>query len=125
MTWAKFGTEYFDRLAEVDFPEALEDACVRSAAEAHSYMFSCITPDDVERDSISFKKRLLGRATMCPKREEAAEELVRLGLWRDAGDRYEIIHGRSDIKAGIMAQHLKLERDKRAQQVARSKKGGR
>ena len=53
MTWAKFGTEYFDRLAEVDFPEALEDACVRSAAEAHSYMFSCITPDDVERDSIS------------------------------------------------------------------------
>ena len=27
MTWAKFGTEYFDRLAEVDFPEALEDAC--------------------------------------------------------------------------------------------------
>lgn len=126
MTWAKYGTEYFDQLAsalvEAGVPEDLEDACVRTASEAHHFMFSSITPEDVERNRISFRKRFLARATSCPRRDEAARMLVSVGLWRDTGDHYEIVHGRMDIKSGVMAQEKKRASDRRAQAAARARK---
>lgn len=126
MTWAKFGTEYFDQLVTMllaaGVSEALEDACVRTAAEAQHYMFSRLGPREVERDAINFPKRFLKKASDSPLRDDAAKELVRSGVWRDTGDRYEIIHGRRDIKSGIMAQQKKLERDARSQRAARERR---
>lgn len=126
MTYAKFGTAYFDQLVaqlvDAGVPEALEDACVRTATEAHHYMFSRLGPREAQRDAINFPKRFLEKASNSPLREDAAKELVRSGVWRDTGDRYEIIHGQSDIKGGIMAQQAKLERDARSQRAARERK---
>ena len=66
MTWAKYGTEYFDKLVamlvDAGVSEALEDACVRTAAEVHHYMFSRLNMNAVEQDAISIQKRFLARA---------------------------------------------------------------
>ena len=124
MTWAKYGTEYFDKLVamlvDAGVSEALEDACVRTAAEVHHYMFSRLNMNAVEQDAISIQKRFLARACSSPLRDDAAKELVRSGVWRDTGNGYDILHGRSEIKGGIAHQHNKLVSDRKAQQRARN-----
>ena len=126
MTWAKYGTEYFDQLVAMlvnaGVAESLEDACVRTAAEVHHHMFSRLGPREVQRNAIFLQKRFLAQASSSPLRDDAAKELVRSGVWRDTGDRYEVVHGRLDIKSGIMAQHKKRVRDAKSQRTARSKK---
>jgi hypothetical protein len=126
MTWAKYGTEYFDKLVamlvDAGVAETLEDACVRTATEVHHKMFSRLGPREVQRDAINIPKRFLAQASSCPLRDDAAKELVRSGAWRDTGERYEIVHGRLDIKNGVMAQQKKLERDARSQRAARERK---
>lgn len=126
MTWAKYGTEYFDKLVamlvDAGVSESLEDACVRTAAEVHHYMFSRLSLNAVQRDEISIQKRFLAHACSSPLRDDAAKELVRSGVWRENGNGYDIVHGRSDIKGGISHQAKKLASDRKAQQKARSRK---
>ncbi|MDN5808379.1 MAG: hypothetical protein L0I80_07310 [Brevibacterium sp.] len=126
MTWAKYGTEYFDKLVamlvDAGVSEALEDACVRTAAEVHHYCFSRLSMSAVQQDAISIQKRFLAHACSSPLRDDAAKELVRSGVWRDTGNGYEVVHGRFDIKSGITSQEVRRGNNRKSQQTARDKK---
>lgn len=120
MTWAKYGTEYFDQLAEYDFPPALDDACQLTHTQVLHYLYS------TEDLGAAFLKKNLRRIASSTRCEEAAAELVTAGAWADRGNKYEIVH-HVDVFRQSLGYQLR-EREKAAgrkrNQRAREKEGG-
>ena len=111
MTWCKFGTEFFDDLANA----GLSDAAVRTHAEAISWIYR------VEQTDLRIPKHLVRRFAGSEAWEVAVKDLVAAEFWRDDGDGYVVIHHADVIRASIYAQRKKRERDKRSQQAHRDR----
>lgn len=115
MTWAKYGTEYNDELANAD----LSDAAYRTHTEAIGWLYR------IEETSLQIPKHLLRRFAGSIDYETAIKDLVNLGFWRDRGSTWEIVHHADVIRQSIVAQRQKRDRDKRAQQAKRNRSEGR
>lgn len=119
MTWTKLGTEFFDQLVDADFSADLDDACQLTHAQAIHYLYS------VESYALTFKKKILRRFATSARAEIAAVELVRCGVWEDAGDSYKVVHHENVIRQSLAAQSKKLEGDRarQARKRARDREG--
>lgn len=115
MTWAKYGTEFFDQLMDMDFPDALSDACMLTHTQALHYLYS------VEGMDMTFPKNALRRFATSGNANEAAQALVQAGAWADRGKRYEVKHHDDVFRQSLAAQLGKRVRDKKAQQSARAR----
>src|SRR5918998_2982553 len=73
MTWCKFGTEFFDDLANA----GLSDAAVRTHAEAISWIYR------VEQTDLRIPKHLVRRFAGSEAWEVAVKDLVAAEFWRD------------------------------------------
>lgn len=111
MTWTKFGSEFFDDCANA----GLTDAAVRTHAEAISWVYK------VENIELGFPRNLIRRFAGSDRWESAVEELVTVGWWVVHDDFYVLIHHADVIRASIVAQQVKRERDKRSQQAYRKR----
>lgn len=118
MTWAKYGTEFYDQLAESSIRDDLNDAAQLTHTQAIHHIYS------TERMDLTFKKRNLLRFASSPMAEEAAAELVRVGLWKDHGDTYEVVHHADVIRQSLAAQQKKRANDKRRQRDNRAQAKG-
>jgi hypothetical protein len=113
MTWAKYGVEFFDELADLD----LSDAAVRTHAEAVHYAYR------TENADLRIPVRSLRRFAGSSEREVAAKELVAAGLWRCEGDAYVIVHHADVIRQSIAAQQKHRETEKARLRRKRAKDG--
>ena len=118
MTWAKYGTEFFDQLAELDFPPELDDACQLAHTQVLHYLYS------TEEMGATFLKKNLRRIVSSPKAEEAARALVKSGAWEEAGNRYKVIHHEEVFRQSLGYQIGKREGDKERQRRSRASKKG-
>ena len=118
MTWAKYGTEFYDQLVDCDFPEHLSDACMNTHAQAIHYLYS------VESMDMTFPKARLHRFATSPKAQDAADILVRNGLWTTRGNRYEVIHHADVFRQSLAAQQTKKEGNKERKRRERARKNG-
>ena len=120
MTWAKYGTEYFDQLAEYDFPPALDDACQLTHTQVLHYLYS------TEDLGAAFLKKNLRRIASSSRCEEAAAALVTAGAWADRGNKYEIVHHVEVFRQSLGYQLNKREKEaeRKRNQRAREKGGG-
>ena len=115
MTWAKYGTEFFDQLAEFDFPAELDDACQLVHTQVLHYLYS------TEDLGASFLKKNLRRIVSSPKAEEAARALVKSGAWEDAGNRYKLIHHEDVFRQSLGYQIKERKRSKESMAKKRDK----
>lgn len=115
MTWAKYGTEFFDQLVDADFRADLDDAAMLTHTQALHYLYS------VESMSMTFKKSVLRRFATSPKAGEAAEELVRKGLWADHESAYEVLHHEDVFRQSLGYQMRERDRSKKAKRKQREK----
>lgn len=115
MTWAKYGTEFFDQMVDGDFRPELDDACQLTHAQAIHYLYS------VESESLTFKKSVLRRFATSQKATEAADELVRCGFWEDNGTSFTVLHHAGIVRQSLAAQ-IKKRRDDTARQARRRAK---
>ena len=115
MTWAKYGTEFFDQLVDAAFTPELDDACQLTHAQAIHYLYS------VESMTLSFPKRALRRFATSTRAGEAAAELVRRGLGIEHETTYEVAHHGDVIRQSIAAQGTKREKDRDRQRRNRGK----
>lgn len=106
MTWTKLGTEFFDQLVDMDFPDDLDDACQLTHAQAIHYCYS------VENMNLRFKKSTLPRFASSSRAELAAHALVKAGAWADHGKDYELIHHADVIRQSIAVQQRKRTTEK-------------
>ena len=118
MTWAKYGTEFYDQLVDCDFPDHLSDACMNTHAQAIHYLYS------VESMDMTFPKARLHRFATSPKAQDAADILVRNGLWTTRGNRYEVIHHADVFRQSLAAQQTKKEGNKERKRRERARKNG-
>lgn len=118
MTWSKFGNEYFDQLANMDFPDDIADACQLTHTQAIHYLYS------VEEQALTFKKSMLHRFATSPQADRAADTLVSLGVWSDQGQKYEIVHHSDVIRQSLGYQLKERDRKKTDQRRRRSKESG-
>lgn len=118
MTWTKLGNEFFDQLANMDFPDELDDACQLTHTQAIHYLYS------VEEQALTFRKSLLPRFATSPRATEAAEILSSIGAWADRGLKYEIVHHADVIRQSIGYQLKERDRKKNDQRRRRAKAGG-
>lgn len=114
MTWAKYGTEFFDQLVDAAFTPELDDACQLTHAQAIHYLYS------VESMTLSFPKRALRRFATSTRAEDAAAELVRRGLWIDHGATYEVAHHEGVIRQSLGYQIKERDRSRKAKATKRA-----
>jgi len=114
MTWSKYGSEYSDELAN----SGVSDAAYRTHTEAIGWLYR------VEDLKLRIPKHLVRRFAGSEEHEAAAKELADLGIWRDHGDTWEIIHHAEVIRSSVQAQRQKRDRDKRAQSARRKRVSG-
>ncbi|MBZ6376590.1 MAG: hypothetical protein LBE67_16845 [Kocuria palustris] len=114
MTWAKYGTEFFDQLVDAAFTSELDDACQLTHAQAIHYIYS------VESMTLSFPKRALRRFATSTRAEDAAAELVRRGLWIDHGATYEVAHHEGVIRQSLGYQIKERDRSRKAKATKRA-----
>lgn len=100
MTWAKYGTEFFDQMVDTDFRPDLDDAVQLTHTQALHYLYS------VESLEMVFKKSTLRRFATSTKAEDAAHELVKHGLWVDQGATFRVVH-HEDVFRQSLAYQLK------------------
>ena len=115
MTWAKYGTEFFDQLVDADFHPDLDDAAQLTHTQALHYLYS------VESLDMMFKKSVLRRFATSSKAVEAAEELVRTGLWADRESHYEVLHHQDVFRQSLGYQLRERGRSKVAKRRGREK----
>lgn len=115
MTWAKYGTEFFDQLVDMDFPEDLDDACQLTHAQALHFLYS------VEALDLRFKKSVLPRFATSARAPEAADCLVRCGAWQDLGRDFEVLHHADVFRQSLGYQLRERARAKDAMQKKRAK----
>lgn len=113
VTWAKYGTEFWDDCASV----GLSDAAARTHAEAIGWLYR------VEATDLRILKHLVRRFAGSDRWESAAVDLVAAGFWLDTGDAYVVTHHADVIRASIAAQRKKRQRDKQAQAAWRNRQG--
>lgn len=118
MTWAKYGTEFYDQLVDLEFPEAFSDACMNTHAQAIHYLYS------VESMDMTFPKARLRRFATSPKAQDAADILVRNEVWADRGSRYEVLHHADVFRQSLAAQQTKKEGDKDRKRRERERRKG-
>ena len=120
MTWTKFGNEFFDQLAEYDFPADLDDACQLTHAQALHFLYS------TEDMSAAFLKKNLRRIASSNKREAAAAALVNAGVWIDRGNKYEIHHHAEVFRQSLGYQLGEREKatERKRRQRLREKNNG-
>lgn len=118
MTWAKYGTEYFDQLVDMDLPDGLTDACMLTHTQALHYLYS------VEDMNMTFPKIALRRFATSTEADAAAQALVQAGAWIDQGRRFQVIHHADVFRQSLASQTLKKARDKGAQQRKRDRESG-
>ncbi len=111
MTWAKYGSEYSDEIANA----GLSDAAYRTHTEAIGWLYR------IEDLKLRIPKHLLRRFAGSDDYETAVKELAEVAFWRDRGDTWEIVHHADVIRQSIQAQRQKRDRDKRAQQARRNR----
>lgn len=114
MTWAKTGVEFPDQCADAN----LSDAAYRTHHEVISYLYR-IDREDV--GDLAIPRSMVRRIAGSDDHERAVKELVACGFWHDAGDRYRLVHHGDIVKQSLMAQRLKRQRDKAAQQTWRER----
>jgi hypothetical protein len=107
MTWAKYGVEFCDELADL----GLSDAAARTHFEAIGYIYR------TENTDLRIPARSLRRFAGSPDFEAAAKELTAEGCWRDDGDAYVIVH-----HADVVRQSLAAQRDRREQEKIRQRR---
>lgn len=113
MTWAKYGTEFFDQLVDSNLRPELDDAAQLTHTQALHYLYS------VESMEMIFKKSVLRRFATSSKSSEAAQELVRIGFWADLGASYRVIHHEDVFRQSLVAQMKKRDRDKTSKRIKR------
>ena len=113
MTWAKYGTEFFDQLVDSNIRPELDDAAQLTHTQALHYLYS------VESMEMIFKKSVLRRFATSSKSSEAAQELVRIGFWADLGASYKVIHHEDVFRQSLVAQMKKRDRDKTSKRIKR------
>lgn len=113
MTWAKYGTEFFDQLVDSNLRDDLDDAAQLTHTQALHYLYS------VEAMEMTFKKSVLRRFATSTKATEAAQELVRKGLWADLGSLYRVVHHEDVFRQSLVAQMKKRDRDKTSKRIKR------
>jgi hypothetical protein len=111
MTWAKYGAEYNDELANA----GVSDAAYRTHSEGIAWLYL------IEASRLRIPKNLVRRFAGSPDYELAIKELVDIGYWRDRNDAWEIIHHAGVIRQSIEAQKQLRERNKRAQKAHRTR----
>lgn len=116
MTWTKLGTEFFDELVDREFTSDLDDACQLTHAQAVHFVYSIESMDG------TFPKRAVRRFATSDRASEAAQELVRTGVWENAGDRYRIRHHLEVVRQSLFAQTTKREKDRERQAKHRNGK---
>lgn len=115
MTWAKYGTEFFDQLVDMDFPDAISDACMLTHTQALHYLYS------VESLDMTFPKTALRRIATSSLSTEAAQALVQAGAWADQGKRYAVKHHEDVFRQSLGYQLREKTRTKEAMRKKRSK----
>ncbi|UXN30692.1 hypothetical protein [Glutamicibacter sp. M10] len=118
MTWAKYGTEFFDQLAEYDLPADMDDVCQLTHTQVIHYLYS------TEDLSGVFLKKNLRRIASSPNAEAAGKILASFGIWADRGNKYEIIHHAEVYRQSLGFQIGKREAERVRQQKHRSKGKG-
>ena len=120
MTWAKYGTEFFDQLAEFDFPAELDDACQLVHTQALHYLYS------TEDMGASFLKKNLRRIVSSAQADDAARALVKAGVWEDQGNRYKVLHHEDVFRQslGYQLKERKRSKESMAKKRDREKTGG-
>lgn len=116
MTWTKLGTEFFDELVDREFKPDLDDACQLTHAQAVHFVYS------IEAMDGTFPKRAVRRFATSDRSTEAAQELVRTGVWEDTGERYRIRHHLEVVRQSLHLQITKREKDRERQRRHRNSK---
>lgn len=111
LTWTKFGSEFYPKLRK----RRLSVDAALTHSEALAYLYT------VEQWDCTFEKDLLPAVAMSPKRYDAADELIRCGLWRDLGECFEVVDHANVLRESLAAQNKKLDRDRRSQAAKRSR----
>jgi uncharacterized protein YdaU (DUF1376 family) len=111
MTYAKFGSEFPDRLAA----DGVSDAAWRTHAEAIMWLYH------VEQWDLRIPKHMLRRIAGSIDWETAVKDLVAAGYWADDGNAWVIRHHSKVIIGSLAAQAAKRERDRKAQQARRDR----
>lgn len=114
MTWAKYGNEFFNQLDDFDFQEKLQDACQLTHAQAVHFVYSTESMD------LMFKKSALRRFASSSLADEAAAELVTLGVWADEGTRYRVVHHEDVIRQSLGYQLKERTRSKKSKRAQRA-----
>ncbi|MCK1804076.1 hypothetical protein MTQ12_13625 [Brevibacterium sp. R8603A2] len=115
MTWAKYGTEFFDQLVDASFPDDLDDACQLTHTQALHYLYS------VEAMDMTFPKNALPRFATSRKAEAAARILSDRGIWEDRGSRYKVLHHEDIFRQSLGYQLKERVRSKEAMRKRRGK----
>lgn len=116
MTWCKLGVEFFDQLVAEDLPPALDDACQLTHTQALHYCYNAELMD------LTFRRSVLRRFATSSLADEAAAALVRTGLWRDHGDRFEIVHHAEIFRQSLGYQIRERDRAKENREKKRTAK---
>jgi hypothetical protein len=111
VTWAKFGAEYADELANAQ----VSDAGFRLHTEGLMFLYR------VEAPRMRIPKTVVRRFAGSPDYETAIKELLALGLWKDRGDAWEVVHSAEVVRQSLAAQRGKRDRDKAAQREHRKR----
>jgi hypothetical protein len=114
MTWAKTGVEFPDQCADA----GLSDAAYRTHHEVISWLYR-IDRQDV--GDLAIPRNMVRRIAGSDDYDHAVKDLVACGFWLDAGDHYILVHHGDVVKQSLMAQRLKRNRDKAAQQAWRER----
>lgn len=111
MTWAKFGVEFFDQLADA----GLSDAAVRTHTEALHYLYR------LEDMDMRIAKHLVRRFAGSAEWEQATKDLVAAKLWRDDGDAFVVEHHAEVFRSSLAVQlkHRDTERERQRRKRAR------
>lgn len=113
MTWAKYGTEFFDQLVDSNLRADLDDAAQLTHTQALHYLYS------VESMEMTFKKSVLRRFATSTKSTEAAQELVRVGFWADLETHYKVIHHEDVFRQSLGYQLKERNRSKNSMRKKR------
>lgn len=111
MTWRKTGTEFDDECADVD----MSDHAYRTHMEAIGYVYK------TKARECLINKGALRRFATSSRVNDAIQELLNVGFWRDLGTHFEVVHHADVIADSLDAQQAKRDRDRKAQQSKRAR----
>lgn len=100
MTWAKYGVEFWDELAEAE----LSDAAARTHAEAIAYLYR------IESDDLVVKRVTLRRFAGTADPGAAMAELVAAELWCPVAGGWQLVHHDEVVRQSLAAQLANREK---------------